>query len=491
MFKQSPSRNHRSKGIKVKHVLQICVLIAVCFWLIYQVKHSRDKKRAFDENDANISLRKYGHSENSKIGRKELIPRVEEATMKNEKGIEKESEEENRGDEEEEEEEEKNKNEDEEDDSKTEEKQDEGRRGDDEIEEHDQEKSVLEVEHEEDLIDDTEKEEVDEKEDEDKEDQNENDSSLEDHDNEGGNEKAHEAREEQYRADDASSAVVHQAEAISTETESESGENSNDNTKMNVVEEDNEARDTQVHAGSQNTTDLKVEKDDQAGNGISVNTTETQDKVDENHKILSSLSENSSIVNSTMTTEANNQAEAGSNSTESSLETNNLSLQNQTETEPDAAAAQNATTRVTTSEGSLQAMALVPENKSDTATNDNQSDSSITSSNTENTVLRGELSNSSTTNSSSGVEGQSGSSTDAKNMDASQNSDKSETRIGTDGTDESFNSSETGNGEVANHDPVDSYDSSVQLEETHVRTDLDTLPEITTEASNHGDGAAE
>ncbi|KAL7236363.1 hypothetical protein ACSBR1_019613 [Camellia fascicularis] len=229
MFKQSPSRNHRSKGIKVKRVLQICVLLAVCFWLVYQVKHSHDKKKEFDENHAKLSHEKHFDGEISKIGRKAILPGLEETTMKND-----EVEEETGGEEEEENkqhEEEETKEED-----KTEEKEDEGRGGgDDQIDERDQEKSEMGVEHEVDFIDEeTEREKADEKEAESKgvQNENENENSLEDRNHDGGNRNVHEAREEHYSADDASSAVTH-------ETEGGSLENSNKKTEMNSLGEEN------------------------------------------------------------------------------------------------------------------------------------------------------------------------------------------------------------------------------------------------------------
>ncbi|CAN0921964.1 hypothetical protein LINGRAHAP2_LOCUS32861 [Linum grandiflorum] len=47
-MKQSPVgiRTKSSKGFKVKHVMQICLLLVISIWLIYQMKHSYDKKAA-------------------------------------------------------------------------------------------------------------------------------------------------------------------------------------------------------------------------------------------------------------------------------------------------------------------------------------------------------------------------------------------------------------------------------------------------------------
>ncbi|CAH1439485.1 unnamed protein product [Lactuca virosa] len=59
MLKQSASRNQRAKGFKVKHAIQICVLLLVCVWLIYQWKQT------YMNNNPAIQV--------SVIGRKGLI----------------------------------------------------------------------------------------------------------------------------------------------------------------------------------------------------------------------------------------------------------------------------------------------------------------------------------------------------------------------------------------------------------------------------------
>ncbi|XP_028079235.1 cilia- and flagella-associated protein 251-like [Camellia sinensis] len=473
MFKQSPSRNHRSKGIKVKRVLQICVLLAVCFWLVYQVKHSHDKKKEYDENDAKMSHEKHFDGEISKIGRKAILPGLEEATMNNDE-VEEETggeEEENKQHDEEEQEEE----------DKIEEKEDEGRGGgDDEIDERDQEKSEMGVEHEVDFIDEEkEREEADEKaaENKDVQNENENENSLEDRDHDGSNRNAHEAREEHYRADDASSAVTH-------ETEGGSLENSNKNTEMNSQVEENKANNAEEITVAQNTTGVEAAKGEMAENVVSPNVTRKEEK---EYQIGSSKSEDSSPLNSTRTTVANNQPEIGNNnSTEGSSEPNNLSMQNEMETKPDAS-----------KDSALQTVALGQENNSNTAaSNNHQSDSNLTiSSNTENleAAAKRESSNSSTTSEFSvsekvttsnalvEVEG-----TAEEHSDATRN-EKSETSNGTDVKDESRDSAETENADVVHHDP---FDSSIPLEKD-VRMDLDTLPEIRTEGSNNEDAAAE
>jgi len=44
MLKQSPNRNPRTNGYKVKQGLQIFTLIVVGIWLLYQLKHSHENK---------------------------------------------------------------------------------------------------------------------------------------------------------------------------------------------------------------------------------------------------------------------------------------------------------------------------------------------------------------------------------------------------------------------------------------------------------------
>ncbi|CAK9173891.1 unnamed protein product [Ilex paraguariensis] len=87
MLKQSPSRNQRSKGFKVKHALQICLLLAICIWLLYQVKQFYGKKVALEESSRKLSkkVRGGGLHEILKLGRKGLDPRLEEIAAEFEK----------------------------------------------------------------------------------------------------------------------------------------------------------------------------------------------------------------------------------------------------------------------------------------------------------------------------------------------------------------------------------------------------------------------
>ncbi|ERN15121.1 hypothetical protein AMTRI_Chr05g58000 [Amborella trichopoda] len=70
MFRQPSSRNQRNKGWKVKHAFQIALLLAVSIWLLYQLKHSNQKRNSDQQTNLKLSQ----DSENEGIilvGRKE------------------------------------------------------------------------------------------------------------------------------------------------------------------------------------------------------------------------------------------------------------------------------------------------------------------------------------------------------------------------------------------------------------------------------------
>ncbi|KAK1395972.1 hypothetical protein POM88_005835 [Heracleum sosnowskyi] len=76
MLKQLPSRNQRSKEFKVKHALQICLLLAIGIWLLYQAKQTCHKKLALEESSRTAKLsHDYGTLQ---LGRKGLDPRLKE-----------------------------------------------------------------------------------------------------------------------------------------------------------------------------------------------------------------------------------------------------------------------------------------------------------------------------------------------------------------------------------------------------------------------------
>ncbi|GJR48536.1 hypothetical protein Tco_1316639 [Tanacetum coccineum] len=88
MFRQSPRRNGRNKGLKIKHALQISVLLCVSIWLLYQVHHSNDKKAISVETNINEKPRNDSSKDMFKLGRKDLRPKVMETTIKDSKEAE-------------------------------------------------------------------------------------------------------------------------------------------------------------------------------------------------------------------------------------------------------------------------------------------------------------------------------------------------------------------------------------------------------------------
>ncbi|CAK8573791.1 unnamed protein product [Lathyrus sativus] len=250
MIKRLPgSRNQRSKGVKIKHVLQVILLLGVCFWLIYQVKHNHDKKKEFDKNDSTLSSVRTETDTVVKLGRKDLHPVkdevdqnekqeeedepvVEDAENKREHGEQEKQGNKHETEEREEQDEEENKHgteEQEEGENKTEEIEDEG---DVEIDENDHENEKSDVDNDQDDEDADELkdkvEDSDETENEDKEDEE-----------KGGLDENHEAREEHYKGDDASSAVAHDTHATSTETESINLTQADLSERMNIKQPDN------------------------------------------------------------------------------------------------------------------------------------------------------------------------------------------------------------------------------------------------------------
>ncbi|KAH8498626.1 hypothetical protein H0E87_017526 [Populus deltoides] len=565
MIKRSPRRNPRSKGIKLKHGLQICLLLGVCFWLIYQVKHSHDKKKELDEKDANLSLSAQHHDELPKLGRKDLHPDLQDKTRsekpeeeeeedtgvdkevnkKEEKGHEKEKEEETKHEEEEggtkdeqvereehiheeeeregegtnhldkeREEEIRREEEEQTEEAEIEETEDKGRQGgDDEVDERDQEKIEGEADRDEEFMDE-EKEREDEgeetesqgnegednegeekesqgNEDEDREVQAGNDTQLEDQDHDGGGKNSHEAREEQYKADDASSAVTHDTQIISTEPEKEGLEKSNENLAANDLQQDK-------YSVSGNPLDVNEDKinstsqPEQAENGHPLNVTAGEKQNDE---ITLTKSEDESPNNTTVTVLSNDQlvpsnksmevsSEAGDNQAGANLEVSGSSQQNGTWNASDSNQIRNATIdgRVTGDVSNIQTTQLEQVNNGMVY---NSIDSSNSSSNSDSGVsdkiIKPELTVAEDVN--SGLSSRTNESTEATHDESSDTKNESG------GTDENTNSSNMNEAEDAIlHDPID---SSIGQDEREARIDLGTLPETGTGGVNSGNAAEE
>ncbi|XP_042442468.1 uncharacterized protein LOC122027548 isoform X1 [Zingiber officinale] len=78
MLRQVSSRNHRARGgFRAKTALQISTLVAVCIWLLYQMKYSHDHREAYEEK-FNIDEKQ---SELTSFGRKDL-EEVEQGEIK-------------------------------------------------------------------------------------------------------------------------------------------------------------------------------------------------------------------------------------------------------------------------------------------------------------------------------------------------------------------------------------------------------------------------
>ncbi|KAH6793501.1 myb-like protein X [Perilla frutescens var. hirtella] len=493
MYRQSPSRNQRSKGIKVKNVLQICLLLAVCFWLIYQVKHSHDKKKEFDETDAKTSLQKTSSDELVKLGRKDIRGRVDETDSKNEIQDEPSEEEETIGEEVDE-----HKHDEDEQDKKVEEREDDEAGGrDDETEEHEQEKSDAEIDREQGLVDGEEREDGEENEthetdSEDGHGQMEKESTVDDTDHDADDRSAHEAREEHYKADDASSAVTHDAQIV-TENENEHVENS-DERPGNILEEEKKENNSEETFESENRKYLEVEGSEAARDGHQSNDTTSAAEEDMSHN-----SENGSTPNDAVT-EGSNDHLMRNSTTDVTIENNDLPSDNSTESKPELGHDQGNATEGTSTEGS-DVPTVDPEQASNSILNVGTTHLDSNSTGSGKTIDAGsqfeefsDSSNNSTDSSASenssleasNEEGNTTESSPEKNNEL--DGEKSDT---SDGTDESLESTSTDNPEEFQEDTIDISDTSNGMLEKDVRTDLDTLPEIQTEGSNSEDVAAE
>ncbi|XP_061355637.1 uncharacterized protein LOC133300154 [Gastrolobium bilobum] len=502
MIKRFPSRNYRSKGIKVKHILQIILLLGVCFWLIYQVKHNHDKKKEFVENDAKLSVRTQT-DQILQLGRKGLHPVRDEVNQNKKHGEEEEDEhivenEENKhehddqeeGNKHETEESEDNKHggreqgeeennhgaeEQEEDENQSEDMEDQGRGGDGDIDENDEEKSEVDIDRGDEFIDEEKEkeEEGDDKENEKREDE-EKGGLAENHNNN------HEAREENYKGDDASSAVAHDTHATSTETETFRLENSDANLEMNITKSENETTYSDESNRNQNDSDVKVTEGEVMGE---ISSNATAGKETGNNSLFNLV--DSSYLNKTATTSNLTVAiteAAGAN-------TSTSSEQNKTVILSESDHAQNTTmnTTITGDVKNVQKEGL--EQSSNRISEENLPDTNSTvSAKTENGdaaagetsyPVAGELEKTIRFVASNETENTS------KNLDGNESSYTSE-------SDKSEGNTETSEAiESVEHDAIDSSDTHIHEDVTEVRTDLDTLPDIRNEGDNDDETAAE
>ncbi|XP_051147243.1 uncharacterized protein LOC127262555 [Andrographis paniculata] len=455
MYRHSPSRNQRSKRIKVKHILQICLLVAVCFWLLYQVKHSHDKRKEFSGSDGRGLIQRDGSSDRVKFGRKDIQGGVKGSFAKNVNHDEPEEEEEDEGTREEAKE---NKSEDdvlggkkigEHEDEATE-------GGDDEVDVHELERT--DDEREEDL-----------------EDRFENDTHETDSINAHGQGEK-EAREEHYKADDASSAVAHEGLMSTTENENESREKSTDN-PHNILEE----------GKNDNESEGEERKDSELG-AAGMARDETMDG------ILDNL-ENDTSTNNTVTEgfdehlASNSTPEVAMDNPSQNLTESKSELDHDPETLTNNTSSEDSDLKVTDSSHTNDSIvsadgAGVGSNSTDSIELKNadlhSEESSISSNN--------DTQSASETIDKTGTFKQArtdGSPPKKKDEIEAENSDVNSS------TDGSTESTPVENHLDDLHGTIDVSDTSNTLEENDVRMDLDTLPKLETEGTNSRDVAAE
>ncbi|KAK2458435.1 myb protein X [Trifolium repens] len=550
MIKRNPSiRNQRSKGFKVKHVLQVILLLGVCFWLIYQVKHNHDKKKEFDKNDLKLPSRTEP-DQIVKLGRKDLLPGKVEVVDQNEKHEEEEEDEhvvddvenkrehdehqqegedghkheteeseENVDEVREEHGEEENKHgvleEQEEDESKSEEIEDEG--VDVETDENDHDKSDADNnDHDDDVVDDEKEkeEEGDEAENEEKEDE-EKGGLVENHEN-------HEAREEHYKGDDASSAVTHDTHSTSTETETSNLENADLTVQLNIGKPENE---TTYHSDesnrNQNDSDLKV-TEDEVTDAISSNSTAGKEAGND-----SSLVSDETVKTNTdshLNVSSNQTAvitEASINSTDTGKDESSSSEQIKTVILSESDHAQNVTVNTPITGDIKQAEGLeqsgnktseanLPNNDATVSAKPEIRDAAPQESSTlgDNALEKteGYVASNGTENISSSLDRNVSSnttesdksevSTETSETNETQNSDVTEDEMfkgDTQTSDEKSDSSSVNDVlDSVVHDAIESADThSIHEDMAKARTDLDTLPDIINEGNESDENAAE
>ncbi|GAB2292087.1 hypothetical protein Dimus_026335 [Dionaea muscipula] len=428
MYKQSPSRNYRSKGIKVKHILQICLLLAVCFWLIYQVKRSHEKKIEFDAKEAKLVGDMERAGEIMKFGRKDL-PRLQIVTKDDE---------ENEVEEEEDRREEDEQDRDTKVDEREEDEEDLTRGGGiDEVEEHDLEKNEAETEHDEEFMDEEKgrEEEVDERSEENEVEEKKSHSmseSLEEQDHDGATKNNHEAREELYKADDASSEVAQ-------DTDTSSMPDRTDN--LGILEQSKETKVSEL--------------------GSSANETAAEEHKYTTTNSTGSLENNSSHPNSTLLVESTDQAEYPNKSAAVNAETTSLVLSNGTLSGEQSLSSTGDA--VDSEEGQNMQAKTDDRNLAEAA-------------NTTEHVNREEK----TANWNMTKDG----------FDEGQTKirDKDEDGIANGSSDSQFGN-ETA--ESVSHDPIDISDSSIAEEEKEARMDLSTLPNIQDNVDDTDEAAEE
>ena len=457
--------------------MQICVLVAVCFWLLYQVKHSHEKRKEFESADEKVVKNVQSDSEIQRFGRKD-IPRITEITKSGENHDE--DEEDKDGEEEE------NKHEEDESEqeiSRVTEKDDERGGGDDDIDEHELEKTeeeeVDEEKASEDKESDTKENHEENKESEDgheeghPEEEENDESGKEDHteleengdvdkDDHGEQEGAsddqdhdserntRQAQEELYKADDASSEVAHNVQSVDQETK-----NATMSHGREIYGKINVGLEHEIKS-SINSDELIQEVQTKDVNSAASNATITEQKISE---VNTTKPDDSSIRNATL-------PEITSNSTVTDGELSATSLSNGTQIAFDSNLSQNISVELKpTDDKNHQEMAEI---RTENVPNTNTPLSSFDSSNGKNVT-------------ESAKENSIGDASEAVKSEDS----------GKDDTDENSESHSNENTDATQQDAIDASDNSTLIQDEESRIDLDTLPEIKSEVHNTEDSVAE
>ncbi|KAJ6751097.1 hypothetical protein OIU85_001606 [Salix viminalis] len=335
--------------------------------------------------------------------------------------------------------------------------------GDDEVDEHDREKIEGEADPDGEFMDE-------EKEREDDGEKKESQGNEDGQDHDGSGKNSHVAREEHYMADDASSAVTHDTQIISTEPEKEGLEKSNEKLAPDDLQQDKYSiNDNPLDVnGDKNNSTSQLE---QAGNGHSMNAMADEKK---NDVTSPAMSEEGSPNNTTVTVLSSDQSvssnkstevssEAGDNQVSENLEVPGTSQQNGMLNVSESTQIRNATVdgQVTGDIANLQ------------TTQSEQVNDGINSSLVDliMTIKKPEVTATEDVNS-----GFSSGTNETKEATHDENSDTIHESGGRDENTDSSTTNETVDAVI--HDPNDSSDSSIGQDEKEARIDLDTLPEF-------------
>ncbi|KAF2294282.1 hypothetical protein GH714_008822 [Hevea brasiliensis] len=310
---------------------------------------------------------------------------------------------------------------------------------------------------------------------------------MEDQDHDEGVQNDHEAREEHYKADDASSAV-HDTQTISTEPEKVSSENL-------------EANDLELEKNSNNNNTNDVNGDQknsksQLGEGVTAeNDSQLNMKAGEKMDDEIINTEDQSTKNATIVPVSNGQPELSNNSmdvnTEAGNETSSSSQHNEIGVTSDSNQAQNA--KIATEEASNLKTTELEQVNSNTIADSGETDSNSSvpdkTENIDNKVKPDGSDKVTKPEVKADAEVNSGSSSTTKETADTAMDGNSDAKNELGGTEENKGSSATDGTEAVFHDHIDSSDSSVGQEEA--RINLDTLPENSGDGINSRDVAAE